>query len=240
HPSYILTTTKYDILNKKTTKISTSNDNCGKLVHDEMLSKDTDDMLVENNSDTDILYEDDMLGKDDMVGEGNILSDDDILSDDEDDMLSGNNMLSEDYILSENDWLSENDVLSKDDVLSNNILSKDDILSNDVLSEDNSDREIVDEPLNNENIPHINGEFAPYFSNITEALMFSTQAYDDLANIICHPQFKCEDIIKNIRWFREYRQRLHLLPIRSHQIRISSRQTPSTSKNIKKAYYLSV
>ena len=32
--------------------------------------------------------------------------------------------------------------------------------------------EIVDQPLSNEEMPHINGEFAPYFKNITEALMF--------------------------------------------------------------------
>ena len=32
--------------------------------------------------------------------------------------------------------------------------------------------EIIDQPLSNEEMPHINGEFAPYFENITEALMF--------------------------------------------------------------------
>ena len=32
--------------------------------------------------------------------------------------------------------------------------------------------EIVDQSLNNEEMPLINGEFAPYFKNVTEALMF--------------------------------------------------------------------
>jgi hypothetical protein len=38
-----------------------------------------------------------------------------------------------------------------------------------------NDREFdktVDEALSSEQIPFINGEFAPYFKNITEALMF--------------------------------------------------------------------
>lgn len=32
--------------------------------------------------------------------------------------------------------------------------------------------EVVDKGLNNEQMPFINGDFAPYFENITEALMF--------------------------------------------------------------------
>src|SRR5256885_1052360 len=39
---------------------------------------------------------------------------------------------------------------------------------------------------------------------------------------------------------RKYRQRLPLLPIKSHQIHISNKKTPSTSKNIGEAYYLSI
>ncbi|CAG8564671.1 5502_t:CDS:2, partial [Cetraspora pellucida] len=192
--------------------------------------------------------EDSMLSEDDMLSENGMLSEDDMLSEgkndilSEEDILSEDDIMSEDYVLSEDDELSEDYVLSEDDVLNEN-----DLLSeNDVLSENNSDREIVDEPLSNEKMPHIDGEFTPYFSNLTEAKMFcwvqkhsiTTQAYDDLANIISHPQFKKEDVIKNIRRFREYRQRLPLLPIKSHQIHISSKQTPSTSRNIKKAYCL--
>ncbi|CAB4435776.1 unnamed protein product [Rhizophagus irregularis] len=41
-------------------------------------------------------------------------------------------------------------------------------------SDEEPDRgeKVVDESLKNEHMPHISGEFAPYFSNITEALMF--------------------------------------------------------------------
>ena len=59
-------------------------------------------------------------------------------------------------------------------------------------------------------------------------------------DIIRHPQFKCEDVVPNSRQFRKYRQRLPLLPIKSRQINISSKKTPSTSKNIGAAYYLSI
>ncbi|GBB87224.1 hypothetical protein RclHR1_13670005 [Rhizophagus clarus] len=115
------------------------------------------------------------------------------------------------------------------------------------VSEDEPD-EIVDEPLCNEKMPPINGEFAPYFNNITEALMFcwiqkhniSTHAYDELVDIIHHPQFKNADVVTNIRQFRKYRQRLPLLPIRSRSIHISDKKTSSTSQRIKDMYYLSI
>ncbi|CAG8665072.1 5763_t:CDS:1, partial [Cetraspora pellucida] len=74
-PSHILTTTKYGVLNMKNTGISTSNNNCNELVHDDcMLSEDSDcmlkkkdsnDMLVEDNSGNEMLYEVDMLSEDD-------------------------------------------------------------------------------------------------------------------------------------------------------------------------------
>lgn len=59
-------------------------------------------------------------------------------------------------------------------------------------------------------------------------------------DIIHHPQFKNEDVVTNIRRFRKYRQRLPLLPIKSRRINISDKKTPSTSKNTKEAYYLSL
>ena len=70
--------------------------------------------------------------------------------------------------------------------------------------------------------------------------LIATQAYDELVDIIHHPQFKGEDIVSNSRRFRKFRQRLPLLSIKSHQIHISSKKTSSTSKNIGNAYYLSI
>ena len=40
-----------------------------------------------------------------------------------------------------------------------------------VLNQENSDK-IADKALSSEQMPPINGEFAPYFKNVTEALMF--------------------------------------------------------------------
>ena len=68
----------------------------------------------------------------------------------------------------------------------------------------------------------------------------ATQAYDELVDIIRHPQFKSEDVVPNSRKFRKYRQRLPLLPIKSRKINISSKKTPSTSKTTGEAYYLSI
>jgi len=68
----------------------------------------------------------------------------------------------------------------------------------------------------------------------------ATKAYDELVDIIHHPQFKTEDVVTNVRRFRKFRQRLPLLPIKSRQINISSKKTPSMSKNIEEAYYLSI
>ena len=59
-------------------------------------------------------------------------------------------------------------------------------------------------------------------------------------DIIHHPQFKSEDVIPNSRHFRKYRQRLPILPIKSRQVNISNKKTPSTSKNIGEAYYISI
>lgn len=75
----------------------------------------------------------------------------------------------------------------------------------------------------------------PIFLNL-----LATQAYDELVDIIHHPQFKSNDIVTNIRRFRKYRQRLPLLPIKSRCISISNKKTSSTSKNTKEAYYLSI
>ncbi|CAB4443412.1 unnamed protein product [Rhizophagus irregularis] len=83
--------------------------------------------------------------------------------------------------------------------------------------------------LINENITITYGNSSP-----------ATQAYDELVDIIRNPQFRKEDVVPNSRRFRKYRQRLPLLPIRSRKINISNMKTPSTSKNIGEAYYLSI
>ncbi|CAG8778264.1 14637_t:CDS:1, partial [Dentiscutata heterogama] len=65
-----------------------------------------------------------------------------------------------------------------------------------------------------------------------------TNAYDELVEILYHPQFNLNHVIKNIRSFRHWRQRLPLMPIYSRPINISTMKTSSKSTKIKKCYYL--
>jgi hypothetical protein len=109
---------------------------------------------------------------------------------------------------------------------------------------------IIDEALDKDKIPFRNNdnEFAPYFENFTTAALFcwlqkhniSTNAYEDLVEIIHNSQFIPAHVIKNVRRFRKWRQHLPLLPISEKSISISSKNTPSTSKNSKMAYQLSI
>ena len=55
-----------------------------------------------------------------------------------------------------------------------------------------------------------------------------------------HRDFKTQDVITNVRRFRKWRKRLPLMPIRSQPIKINQKKTPSTSKEIKPSYYLSI
>ncbi|CAG8668448.1 31415_t:CDS:2, partial [Racocetra persica] len=115
-----------------------------------------------------------------------------ILNDDSGNVLDKDNVLSKADLLSERNFLSENDLLSKSNLSSeNNLLNKGDLSSKDnILNKEDFNKEIVDEPLSSKEIPSITREFAPYFT---------TLAYIDLVDIIYHPQFKSEDIVKNIR-----------------------------------------
>ena len=55
-----------------------------------------------------------------------------------------------------------------------------------------------------------------------------------------HQEFEVKDIVKNIRRFRQWRNRLPLMPIRTCSIKINPKKTPSTSKKTKPCYYLSI
>jgi len=106
----------------------------------------------------------------------------------------------------------------------------------------------VDKALDEGNLPHYNGNFAPYFQDFTTAALFcwihkyniSTNAYEDLVDIIMNQEFDRNHIVKNIQRFRTWRQHLPLLPISAKSISISSKKTPSTSKDSKIAYQLSI
>src|SRR6266487_5556855 len=114
--------------------------------------------------------------------------------------------------------------------------------------EEEEQRQIVDEALSEDKMLSCNGEFSPYFENFTTASLFcwlqkhniSTSAYEDLADILQNTKFNPTHVVKNVRRFRTWRQRLPILPISARSISISSKKTPSTSKDSKIAYQLSV
>ncbi|PKB96582.1 hypothetical protein RhiirA5_385250 [Rhizophagus irregularis] len=116
------------------------------------------------------------------------------------------------------------------------------------IEQNENDKQIVDEALDPSILPHEFSDFLPYFNNATEALLFcwiqkhniSTNAYDDLVSIINDPRFKREEVVTNIRRFRQWRQRLPLSTIFARPVSISSKKSPSTSKACKLAYHLSI
>jgi hypothetical protein len=52
--------------------------------------------------------------------------------------------------------------------------------------------------------------------------------------------FEVKDVVKNIRKYRQWRNRLPLMPIRTRSIKINPKKTPSTSKETKSCYFLSI
>ena len=68
----------------------------------------------------------------------------------------------------------------------------------------------------------------------------ATNAYIDLVDVLQHPKFNVKDVVKNIRKFRQRRQRLPLMPIRTRTIRINQKKTSSIFKEAKPCYYLSI
>ncbi|UZO02580.1 uncharacterized protein OCT59_021059 [Rhizophagus irregularis] len=69
------------------------------------------------------------------------------------------------------------------------------------------EEKIVDSSIDSDQMSKINGSFAPYFENLTSALLFcwvqkhniSTNAYNDLVEILQHQKFEVKDVVKNIR-----------------------------------------
>jgi hypothetical protein len=68
----------------------------------------------------------------------------------------------------------------------------------------------VDTALAGDKLSSFDGDFAPYFQDLTTAALFcwinkhniSTNAYEDLVDIIMRPEFNRDHIVKNIRRFR--------------------------------------
>jgi hypothetical protein len=97
-------------------------------------------------------------------------------------------------------------------------------------------------------LPHYQGDYGPYFPNFTAMALFiwvtkhmiSSVAYEDLIAILLHEKFRIKDVIKSMRSIKRFRNGLPLMTIKSHNVKLSSKDTPSTSKESKEAYFFSV
>jgi hypothetical protein len=77
----------------------------------------------------------------------------------ENEQVNGVNM---DYVESDYESvMTESDESDEDD----NVKGEED-------NEDSDEEVVIDQPLNNEQMPCFSGDFAPYFKNITESLFF--------------------------------------------------------------------
>lgn len=67
----------------------------------------------------------------------------------------------------------------------------------------------------------------------------ATSAYEDLAKILTHPEYRKEDVTMNIRQIRKWRDRLPLVKVRKHDVPLCMQRTPSTYVPTKKAFTIS-
>jgi len=75
----------------------------------------------------------------------------------------------DDELLYEEEFGDGDELLYEEEFDNDELLNEEEFVDNN----GNESDEIVDKPLSSEQMPHdINGEFAPYFKNVTEALMF--------------------------------------------------------------------
>ncbi|CAG8494462.1 26201_t:CDS:2 [Racocetra persica] len=105
-----------------------------------------------------------------------------------------------------NDKVLDNEEIDYENFFYNEMLNDEITINftNEVLSEKELDK-VIDKVLNTEKIPSIGREYSLYFNNFTETLMFcwiqkhsiTSQAYDELVDIIHNLQFKSKDIVMN-------------------------------------------
>ena len=100
-----------------------------------------------------------------------MLSDDDEVSDDDDEEFDDEGS-DYDEVPNEEEVPSNKGEFDDDEKSNNDEPNEEEVLSNEEESDVEESDKIVDEPLSSEQMPFINGEFAPYFNNVTEALMF--------------------------------------------------------------------
>lgn len=61
-----------------------------------------------------------------------------------------------------------------------------------------------------------------------------------MATILKHLKFNINDVVTNCRQLRQWRTRLPLMNVYGHELSITSKDTPSTSRPSKQAYTMSI
>ncbi|RGB22769.1 hypothetical protein C1646_677608 [Rhizophagus diaphanus] len=176
------TNTSSNVLNENEVNLNSNNLN----INDHNLNEKDNDIGEANNIN---INDDnnDNLNKDDSYNNFNN-DDNDLNEDDSDDNFNDDNNDN----LNDNDFNDDDNNLNEDDNFEDNI--------NTIISE-----AIVDEALKSDKLLQNDCEFGPYFESITAILLFcwiqkhsiSTRAYDELVDILKHPQFRVSDIISN-------------------------------------------
>ncbi|KAF0511010.1 Serine/threonine protein kinase [Gigaspora margarita] len=70
--------------------------------------------------------------------------------------------------------------------------------------------------------------------------MISTAAYQDLIQILLHPQFEIKHLTTNLKCLKKQYEWLPLMKIQSQMILINTKNTPSMSKDSARVYYFSL
>ncbi|CAG8662185.1 16941_t:CDS:10, partial [Gigaspora margarita] len=87
-----------------------------------------------------------------------------------------------------------------------------------------------------------------FFKNFTNIAIFVwatkyiilTTVYQDLIQILLHPQFETKHLTTNLQCLKKQREQLPLMKIQSHMVLINTKNTLSTSKDSTRAYYFSL
>src|SRR5687768_9568450 len=70
--------------------------------------------------------------------------------------------------------------------------------------------------------------------------MISSLAYKDLISILLHEKFRVENVVKSMRSIKCFYNGLPLMTIRSHNVKLSTKDTPFIFKESKEAYSFSI
>jgi len=162
---------------------------------------DNEPMLHENFDNGNEINFNDNDGNDILEQRNNL--DDDVSMRDDDDYTTSSEYDDDDDDATSSEYEEEEDEATFSESEVNYTTSESEESDTDPSSEE---KIFVDMALDEDNLPQFNGNFAPYFQDFTTAALFcwihkhniSTNAYEDLIDIIMNQEFDRNHIVKNI------------------------------------------